>query len=273
MDDLFEKIHAAAGFIRRRLTSPPEVGIILGSGLGGLSEGIEAEARIPYSEIPHFPVSTVEGHSGELILGKLHGRPVAAMAGRFHYYEGYSMKEVTFPVRVFRALGISTLLVSNAAGGMNPGFRVGDIMIITDHINLMGAHPLTGANDPRLGARFPDMSEPYDRGLIELAERIAARHRWPLTRGVYAGVGGPSFETRAEYRYLRTIGADAVGMSTVPEVIVAVHGGMKVFAVSVITDLGIREEDNAITHEEVLEAAGAAAPRVSGLFGELAREL
>lgn len=273
MDDLFQKIQTSAEFIRQRITILPEVGVILGSGLGGLAEGIVAEARIPYREIPYFPVSTVEGHSGELILGSLHGRPVAAMAGRFHYYEGYSMEEVTFPVRVFRALGISTLLVSNAAGGMNPEFAVGDIMIITDHINQMGDHPLRGPHDARLGPRFPDMSEPYDKRLIALGERIAARNQWKLSRGVYVGVSGPSFETRAEYEYLHRIGADAVGMSTVPEVIVAVHGGMKVFAVSVITDLGIRDQDNAITHQEVLAAAGAAAPRVSGLFRELAAEL
>jgi len=273
MDDLFDKITTAADFVRERSETPPVAGIILGSGLGGLAEGIAVEASIPYSEIPFFPVSTVKGHSGQLILGTLRGKQVVAMAGRFHYYEGYSMTALTFPVRVMKALGVSTLLVSNAAGGMNPAFAVGDMMIITDHINLMPDHPLRGANDERLGPRFPDMSEPYDRRLIALAEQIGALKQWRVQHGVYAGVPGPSFETRAEYSYLHRIGADAVGMSTVPEVIVAVHAGMKVFALSVITDLGIRAEENTITHEEVLEAAAAAAPRVRGLFEELVAEM
>lgn len=273
MDDLFDKIQTAAGFIRSLAPSAIEAGIILGSGLSGLAGAVQPQLRIPYREIPYFPVSTVKGHSGELILGSLGGRQVAVMAGRFHYYEGYSMGEVTFPVRVLKALGASFLLVSNAAGGMNPEFSVGDIMVIRDHINLMGDNPLRGANDERLGPRFPDMSGPYDKRLIALADEIAAQGGGFLRQGVYAGVAGPSFETRAEYAYLHRIGADAVGMSTVPEVIVAVHAGMKVFAASVITDLGIRVEDNTITHEEVLEAAGVAAPRMTALFGELMSKL
>lgn len=266
MQDLYDKIQSASAFIGAQLGGAPEVGIILGTGLGGLTEAIDIAARLPYADIPHFPSATVKGHSGQLILGTLGGRRVIVLAGRFHYYEGYSMEEVTFPVRVMRFLGASTLMISNAAGGMNPGFRVGDMMIIEDHINLMPEQPLRGANDERLGPRFPDMSEPYDRHLIALARELAGSRQSGIHSGVYAGVQGPSFETRAEYEYLRRIGADAVGMSTVPEVIVAVHAGMRVFAVSVITDLGIREEHNTITHEEVLAAAAAAAPGMTGLF-------
>lgn len=273
MDDLFDKIQTAAAFIAGRSALRPVAGIILGSGLGELADAIRIEADIPYGEIPYFPVSTVQGHSGKLILGMLGAVPVIAMAGRFHYYEGYSMQELTFPVRVIRSLGASALFVSNAAGGMHPGFAVGDLMVITDHINLMPEHPLRGTHDDRLGPRFPDMSAPYDRELIDRARDLAAARGWRLQEGVYAGVQGPSFETRAEYAYLHRIGADAVGMSTVPEVIVAVHAGMRVFAASVITDLGIRAEDNVITHEEVLEAAAAAAPRLKELFGKLVGSL
>lgn len=266
MDHLFEKIQEAAQFIQKKITSTPRAGIILGTGLGALTDVIEEEISLPYTDIPYFPVSTVKGHSGKLIIGKLAGQEIIAMAGRFHYYEGYSMQELTFPVRVMKALGAEILMLSNAAGGMNSAFSVGDMMILTDHINLMPEHPLRGANDERLGVRFPDMSEPYSKKIVAIAKEVAAQKNFEIRTGVYAGVQGPTFETRAEYEYLARIGADAVGMSTVPEVIVAIHSGMKVFALSVITDLGIREEENKITHEEVLEAAAAATPKMTELF-------
>ncbi|TAN10830.1 MAG: purine-nucleoside phosphorylase [Chitinophagaceae bacterium] len=266
MEELFDKIQSAASFIRQSVSAKPEVGIVLGTGLGGLADTIAIEHRLPYRDIPYFPQSTVMGHSGELLSGEIGGKKVLAMSGRFHFYEGYSMQEVTFPIRVMKALGINTLMVSNAAGGMNAAFKVGDIMIIRDHINLMPEHPLRGKNDERLGVRFPDMSEPYSRQLIAIAEKIAREENLDIRTGVYAGVQGPTFETKAEYEYLHRIGADAVGMSTVPEVIVAVHAGLKVFALSIITDLGIREDDNPVTHEEVLAAASAATPKMTKLF-------
>ena len=269
MSDLLQQIAAASDYIKKLWPLTPEVGIILGSGLGNLAGEISETTEIPYEAIPHFPASTVEGHSGRLILGKMNGRPVVAMAGRFHFYEGHSMQKVTFPVRVFKALGIHTLLISNAAGGMNPGFNVGDLMIIRDHINLQPEHPLRGPNIAELGPRFPDMSEPYAKSLIAKAKEIAAANNIPVHTGVYVGVQGPTFETRAEYKYMHFIGGDAVGMSTVPEVIVAIHSGLKVFAMSVITDIGIREEENVITHEEVLEAANAAEPKLTLIFREL----
>jgi purine-nucleoside phosphorylase len=266
MNDLYNKIQAAGRYIRSRSTLEPEIGIVLGTGLGSLTDTINIDISLSYADIPYFPVSTVKGHSGQLILGSLGGKKVIAMSGRFHYYEGYAMQELTFPIRVMKSLGAEILMLSNAAGGMNPHFKVGDMMIFQDHINLMPDNPLRGENDERLGPRFPDMSEPYCKKLIAVAEQVAATENFRIHTGVYAGVPGPNFETRAEYEYLRRIGADAVGMSTVPEAIVAVHGGMRVFALSVITDLGIREEENAITHEEVLEAAAAAAPRMTKLF-------
>lgn len=269
MIDLLQQINEAAGYIRSKWTETPEAGIILGSGLGNLAGDITGSVEIPYQEIPHFPTATVEGHKGRLVLGKMNGRPVVAMAGRFHYYEGFSMQQVTFPVRVMKALGIHTLLISNAAGGMNTGFKVGDLMIIRDHINLQPEHPLRGPNIAALGARFPDMSEPYSKALIASAKEIAAANNIEVHTGVYVGVQGPTFETRAEYRYMHVIGGDAVGMSTVPEVIVGVHSGLRIFAMSVITDLGIREEENIITHEEVLEAANAAEPKLTLIFREL----
>ncbi|HEU4554144.1 MAG TPA: purine-nucleoside phosphorylase [Chitinophaga sp.] len=269
MSDLLQQIAAARAYIQGFSNIRPLAGIILGSGLGGLVADITDRIEIPYTDIPHFPVSTVEGHQGRLILGNMQGRPVVAMAGRFHYYEGFSMQQVTFPVRVMQALGVKTLLVSNAAGGMNAAFKVGDLMIIRDHINLQPEHPLRGHNENSLGPRFPDMSEPYAKTLINKAKEIAAAGNIPVHTGVYVGVQGPSFETRAEYKFMHIIGGDAVGMSTVPEVIVAVHAGLQVFAMSVITDLGIREEDNVITHEEVLEAAAAAAPKLTHIFREL----
>ncbi len=273
MSELIQGINAARDYIASLSPLTPAIGIILGSGLGGLVTDINDRIEIPYADIPHFPVSTVEGHHGRLILGHMQGVPVVAMAGRFHYYEGLSMQQVTFPVRVMKALGIHTLLISNAAGGMNAAFKVGDLMIIRDHINLQPEHPLRGRNEDTLGPRFPDMSEPYARTLIDAAKKIAAAGNIPVHTGVYVGVQGPTFETRSEYKFMHIIGGDAVGMSTVPEVIVAVHAGLKVFAMSVITDIGIREEENVITHEEVLEAAAAAEPKLTRIFRELVKTI
>lgn len=270
---LFDKIQETAAFIKSNIKDMPTVGIILGSGLGDLANIVETEISLPYSEIINFPQSTVEGHAGKLIFGQLNGKQVVLMAGRFHYYEGYNMEEVTFPVRVMKALGVETLIVSNAAGGMNAAFKVGDIMLIKDHINQFPEHPLRGPNDERLGTRFPDMSEPYHSGLLSKAKSIAQKLEIPVHEGVYIGLQGPTFETRAEYYWLHVIGGDAVGMSTVPEVIVAIHGGMKVFAASIITDLGIREELNVITHEEVLQAANEAAPKLAAIVSELVGSL
>jgi purine-nucleoside phosphorylase len=270
---VMEKMAEAAAYLRDRSPVSPGIGVVLGSGLGNFSREISIDLEIPYSDIPHFPVSTVEGHSGRLILGTIAGKPVAAMAGRFHYYEGYGADEVVFPIRVLKSLGVETLLVSNAAGGVNPDLRVGDIMVITDHISLATVNPLLGRNMPELGPRFPDMSEPYCKGLVRLADAVAAEHGLAIRKGVYFGVTGPTFETRAEYRMIRILGGDAVGMSTVQEVIAAVHMGMKVFAVSVITDIGIREEENTITHEEVLQAAASAEPRMALLLTSLIEKL
>jgi purine-nucleoside phosphorylase len=260
---LYDRVHATAAFLNERVKNLPEVGIILGSGLGELADLVTVEAEFAYSEILNFPVSTVEGHVGKLIFGKLEGKHVMMMAGRFHYYEGYDMQQVTFPVRVMKAMGVHTLVVSNAAGGMNTGFKIGDIMIINDHINLFPEHPLHGPNDERLGTRFPDMSAPYDKQLIAQAKEIASANEIEVREGVYIGLSGPTFETKAEYKWLHIIGGDAVGMSTVPEVIVAIHGGMKVFAASIITDLGVGDHIEPITHEEVLAAANFAAPRLA----------
>ena len=270
---MLTKIDAAVRFIRTVYTDHPSVGIVLGSGLGSFTAEMTIEKEIPYGDIPHFPVSTVEGHSGKLIIGVLGGKKVIAMAGRFHFYEGYSVEEVVFPIRVMKFLGIQTLLISNAAGGMNTSFVVGDLMVIKDHISLFTANPLIGKNIDALGPRFPDMSEPYCKKLIATAHSIAAANSIDLKEGVYCGVTGPTFETRAEYKLLHIIGGDAVGMSTVQEVIAAVHMGMTVFAISVITDLGIREEENKITHAEVLEAASNAEPKLTFLFKELIAQL
>lgn len=260
-------------FIQSKYSIKPIAGIVLGSGLGNLTTEIKTELEISYDQIPDFPVSTVEGHHGKLIFGTLSGKPIVAMAGRFHCYEGYSAKEVAYPIRVMKALGIEVLLISNAAGGMNSSFKVGDLMIIHDHISFFIINPLLGKNDAELGPRFPDMSEPYSKELIALAETIGRENDYVLHKGVYAGVTGPTFETRAEYKLLRTLGADAVGMSTVQEVIVARHSGLPVFAISVITDLGIREEENTITHEEVLQAAKEAEPRLTKILTELIARL
>lgn len=270
---LFDTIQQTRQFIQSKITTAPTVGIILGSGLGGLIDAVSIDTEIPYSDIPNFPESTVDGHAGKLVFGTLGGKNVVLMAGRFHYYEGYTMQEITFPVRVMRALGVETLIVSNAAGAMNRDYAVGDLVIIKDHINLFPEHPLRGPNDERLGVRFPDMSDPYDIRLVEKARKIADDQQLRVHTGVYVGLQGPTFETRAEYYWLHVIGGDVVGMSTVPEVIVACHGGMKVFATSVVTDLGIRDEINTITHEEVLEAANAAAPKLAALVTELVRQL
>lgn len=266
---MLDKIKETADFLRQRGGEMPKIAIILGTGLGSLVDHIEDKQYIPYSEIPNFPVSTVQGHSGNLIFGTMGGRRVMAMQGRFHYYEGYDMKTVTFPVRVFKALGVETLFVSNAAGGMNKEFVVGDVMVITDHINLFPENPLRGKNYEELGPRFPAMTEPYDHKLIALADKVAAEKGLRLMHGVYVGTTGPTFETPAEYEYFRVIGGDAVGMSTVPEVIVARHGGMDVFGLSVITDLGGKDVTEVPSHEEVQKAAINAQPTVVALMKEL----
>ncbi len=266
---MLEKIRQTAQFISSQVAELPKTGIILGTGLGQLVDHIRIIKEIPYNEIPNMPVSTVEGHSGKLIFGYLGERYVVAMQGRFHYYEGYDMKQVTFPVRVMKALGVDTLFVSNAAGGMNKEFRVGDIMIITDHINLFPENPLRGKNYNELGPRFPAMTEPYSRELIALADEIAREKGIRVMHGVYVGTPGPTFETPAEYEYFRVIGGDAVGMSTVPEVIVAKHADMRVFGVSVITDLGGKDITEVPSHEEVQKAAIQAQPFMTEIMKEL----
>lgn len=273
MLDLYDKIQEAVGFIRSRWDSRPLAGIVLGTGLGGFAEEINAEAVIPYHEIPHFPVSTATSHRGQLVCGRLQGVPVVAMEGRFHMYEGYPLKQITLPVRVFKALGAETLLVSNACGGLNPYFNCGDIMIIDDQINLMGDNPLIGINDDRLGPRFPDMSQPYDLQLVDRALSIARRNDIIAHRGVFVAVAGPNLETRAEYRFLRTIGADVVGMSTVPETIVAAHCGMKVCGFSVITDMCLPDALKPANVEEIIAVAREAEPNLRTLVRELVREL
>lgn len=270
---LYDKIQETAAFIKAKIDSKPEVGVILGSGLGGLIDLVQVEAMISYGDIPHFPVSTVKGHSGKLIFGKIGKKQVMMMGGRFHYYEGYDMEQITFPVRVMKALGVHTLMVSNAAGCMNVNWKVGDIMLIKDHINLFPDNPLRGANDDRLGPRFPDMTEVYDKKLVSLAKEIAGDHQLDVKEGVYVGLQGPTFETKAEYFWLHGMGADVVGMSTVPEAIVARHGDMRVFGASIVTDMGIREEDNVITHEEVLAAANEAAPKLAKLVMTLVERM
>ena len=264
-----ERINATASYLREKVGDMPRTAIILGTGLGELVNHIEITHALPYNEIPNFPVSTVEGHQGRLIFGMLGGKRIMAMQGRFHYYEGYDMKEVTFPVRVMQAVGVKTLFVSNAAGGMNPDFRIGDLMIITDHINLFPDHPLRGKNHPELGPRFPGMNDAYSPRLIAKAREIAASRDLRLVEGVYVGVQGPTFETPAEYSYFWRIGGDAVGMSTVPEVIVARHGGMEVFGMSVITDLGVEGIVSEVSHEEVQQAAAAAEPIMTLVMQEI----
>jgi purine-nucleoside phosphorylase len=273
MLDLYDKIEAAAGKIREVFPTPPRAGIILGTGLGNLAEQITDSVALDYEEIPHFPASTATSHRGRLVCGTLGGLPVVAMEGRFHQYEGYALKEITLPVRVMKALGAELLLVSQAVGGMNPFHAAGDVMIIDDQINLMGDNPLVGINDDRLGPRFPDMSAPFDPKLIEKGLEIARQQNFVAHRGVMVAVTGPNLETRAEYRFLRTIGADVVGMSTVPEVIVAVHCGLRVFGVSVITDMCLPDALEPANVEKIIATAGAAEPKLRALImGILAHE-
>ncbi len=267
--DLLRQLKETLAFFAKRQTPSPQIGIVLGSGLGNFIESIEVEQEVPYTEIPFFPVSTVEGHSGKLVFGKLAGKRVVAMAGRFHFYEGYTPQEVTYPIRVMKQLGVNTLLLSKAAGAVNPKYKVGDIMIIRDHVSFFTPNPLIGKNVTELGPRFPDMSEPYKRSLIKKAHELAKANKFQLHEGVYVAVTGPTFETRAEYQFIKILGGDVVGMSTVQESIVANHMGMQVFAASVVTDLGIREDNNIITHEEVLQAAREAEPQLALLFREL----
>ena len=270
---LFEQVQASAEAVRRRHAGAAEIGIILGTGLGGLGREIEVETRVPYGDIPGFPLSTVESHAGQLLLGRLGGRPVVAMQGRFHRYEGYDLRQVTFPVRVMYALGVRTLIVSNACGGMNPLWAPGELMLISDHINLLGDNPLVGPNDERLGSRFPDMSAPYDPELRALARSLALELGIVLREGVYVAVAGPNLETRAEYRMLRALGADVVGMSTVPEVIVANHQGMRVLGLSIITDQCLPDALEPADISRILATAGRAEPELTRLVTTLVERL
>jgi purine-nucleoside phosphorylase len=269
MPNAIEQLNEAVAFLKKLYDHQPEVGVVLGSGLGNFSDEIEVEKEISYADIPHFPTSTVEGHKGKLIFGKIEGKRIVCMAGRFHFYEGYDAEQVILPVRVMKLLGIKALLLSNAAGGVNPAFKVGDLMIITDHVSFFTKNPLIGKNILELGTRFPDMSEPYKKDLIQKARDIAKRNNIQLREGVYFAVTGPTFETRAEYKLVHVLGGDAVGMSTVQECIAANHMGLPVFAMSVITDIGIRDEENVITHEEVLQAAKEAEPKFIKIFREM----
>jgi purine-nucleoside phosphorylase len=273
MLDLYDKIQEAATAIRKRWTGKPRVGMILGTGLGGLGEEIQKEAVIAYNQIPHFPESTVITHAGQLLCGKLGGQTVLAMEGRFHAYEGYTHQLLTFPVRVMKALGCEILIVSNACGGMNPQYGKGDLMLIEDHINLMGDNPLIGKNDDRLGPRFPDMCWPYDRELLALAQRIALEERIVCHKGVYVAVAGPNLETRAEYRFLRGIGADVVGMSTVPEVIVAVHCGLRTLGLSVVTDICLADALEPASVPDIIATANAAEPKLRTIVKRVLMEL
>jgi len=276
MTELRKQIKGAVDVIRTKTAMKPRIGIILGTGLGGLAREIKKETVILYDAIPHFPVSTVESHHGKLIFGTLAGKKVVAMQGRFHYYEGYTMRQITFPVRVMSrkaGLGVDTLLISNAAGGLNPQFARGDVMIVSDHINLLGDNPLIGPNDATLGPRFPDMSEPYSRKLIALAEAVALDLKIHVQRGVYVAVPGSNLETRAEYRFLRGIGADAVGMSTVPENIVASHMGIKVLGISIITDECFPDSLKPTSVEEIIEVANRAEPKLTKIMKEVVRRL
>ena len=265
---MLQNIKESANFINEKTNFNPEIGIILGTGLGGLVSEIEIEHSLPYNEIPNFPLSTVEGHSGRLILGVLGGKKVVAMQGRFHFYEGYSMEKVTFPVRVMKFLGIKNLILSNASGGVNPDYEVGDLMILEDHICLI-PNPLIGENLDELGPRFPDMSEPYDKNMIQLAEQIASENNLPIQKGVYVALTGPTLETPAEYKYMRIIGGDTVGMSTAPEVIVARHMGIPCFAMSVITDLGVPGKIQKVTHEEIQKVSEVAEPKLTLIIKKL----
>ena len=269
---MLKAIQQTADWIRQHTAMRPATAIVLGTGLGRLSEEIEVVDAFPYNDIPNFPVSTVEGHSGRLIFGRLGGKDVMALQGRFHFYEGYDMKQVTFPVRVMHELGIRNLFVSNASGGMNPDFEIGDLMLITDHINFMPEHPLHGPNFPT-GPRFPDMHEAYDREFLDMARQIAREKGIRTVEGVYLATQGPTYETPAEYRMYHIFGADAVGMSTVPEVIVAHHCGIRVFGVSIITDLGVEGKIVEVSHEEVQRAADAVQPLMADIFREMVRRI
>ena len=266
---MWEQVQETVDFIINKTNFSPEYGVILGSGLGNFTDDIDVEFILPYSEIPNFPVSTVEGHKGALVFGTIQGKKVVAMQGRFHFYEGYDMKQVTFPIRVMKYLGVEKLIVSNASGGVNPNYKVGSIVIIKDHINMMPEHPLRGKNDERFGPRFVNMSEPYSRKMMAKAKEIASDLDIEVRDGVYLGIQGPTFETLSEYRMVKLLGADCVGMSTVPEVIVASHMGLETFGISVITDMGNEESIDTITHAEVLEAARKAEPHVRSLIKEL----
>jgi len=270
---LMQQLDETTAYIKSIYGQQPEVGIVLGSGLGNLVNEIDIETEIAYEKLPHFPVSTVVGHSGKLLFGKLSGKTVMVMAGRFHFYEGYTAQQVVYPIRVMKLMGVHTLLLSNAAGAVNPNFNVGDLMIINDHISFFTVNPLLGKNEEALGTRFPDMTEPYSKALIAKGKAAAARLGFKVHEGVYTGVTGPTFETKAEYMLIKVVGGDTVGMSTVQEVIAAVHAGIKVFAVSVVTDIGIREDDNVITHEEVLAAAKDAEPKLTALFKAMVEEV
>lgn len=272
-DNMMDMIKESAAFIHGKTRLVPQIGIILGTGLGSLVDGIDVSATIEYDTIPHFPVSTVESHKGRLLFGMLKKKPVVAMQGRFHYYEGYTLKQVTFPVRVMKELGITTLVVSNACGGLNPLFRGGDIMAITDHINLLGDNPLIGQNDDRIGDRFPDMYNCYDKDLIKLAEQVAMDLKIPLKKGVYVSVSGPNLETGAEYRFLRMIGADVVGMSTVPEVIAARHQGTKVLGMSIITDMGLPDALEPCSLERIIKTAAGAEPHLRNIIAGVVEKL
>jgi len=271
MQNLRKNIDEAVAYIRSRTKVVPEVGLILGSGLGDLADEVKADAIVPFHEIPHFPPSTVAGHAGEMHIGSLSGKSVLAMKGRIHYYEGYSMQDITFPVRIMKALGIRALIVTNACGGISIEFNAGDLMIITDHINLMGGNPLYGLNEPELGARFVDCSNAYDKKLVELAFEVGKKHGIPLRKGVYTAVSGPNYETIAEIKYIEKIGGDAVGMSTVPEVIVCCQAGIRVLGISCVTDVIMKS--HGVSHEEVLEVARLAKPRFMTLVKECVREM
>lgn len=266
---MWKKIVETTEYIHRHFNEQPAVGIVLGTGLGGLVKEMDVKCTLEYKDIPNFPVSTVESHSGKLIFGKLGGKTVVAMQGRFHFYEGYSLEQVTFPIRVMKMLGVKRLLVSNASGGVNPDFEVGEIMFVNDHINLFPSNPLIGKNMDELGPRFPDMSEPYDKKMLKLAHEIARENNIKVAEGVYAGLTGPSLETPAEYKYIRTIGADTVGMSTVPEVIVARHMDIPVFAVSIITDLGVPGKIKKINVAEIIAVANRQEPKMTIIMKEL----
>jgi purine-nucleoside phosphorylase len=273
MSTLRKQIDETVNYIRKHTSASPEIGIVLGTGLGDLAKEIDSEVELSYENIPHFPISTVETHEGKLIFGKLMNRAVVAMQGRFHYYEGYTMQQITFPIRVMKFFGVKTLVISNACGGMNPLFHKGDLMIMDDHINLLGDNPLIGINDDDLGPRFPDMSEPYSRRLIQLAEEIALEEKMRIQKGVYVAVAGPNLETRAEYRFLRHIGADVVGMSTVPEVIVARHMGLEVFGISVITDECLPDALEPASVPDIIKTANQAQPFLTLLMKRLIEQL